>query len=207
VNWTIEKPNKPGLYWYRSERDRLQIIEFIEWNRELRTIDVSHGMYAHFETQSAPYGLEAQWAGPIAPPPDVQWAKSAQLPCEDSQGRQTILLVDDADMIRLVAKTVLERQGYTVLEAEDGNACLKIIRDYPGPIHLLMTDIFMPGMNGRKVADHLHTLREETKILFMSGRSSAEIFGHNGLYPAVAFLSKPFTPGTLLRKVSETLGT
>jgi two-component system, cell cycle sensor histidine kinase and response regulator CckA len=153
------------------------------------------------------YRLEAQWAGPIAPPPDVQWADSGQLPCEDSQGLPTILLVDDAEMIRLVAKTVLERHGYTVLEAEDGNACLKIIQNYPGPIHLLMTDIFMPGMNGRKVADHLHTLRKETKVLFMSGRSNEEIFGHDGVYRNFVFLPKPFTPETLLRKVSETLGT
>jgi CheY-like chemotaxis protein len=84
---------------------------------------------------------------------------------------------------------------------------MKILQEYPGSIDLLITDVFMPGMNGRKVADHLHTLRKETNILFMSGRSNEEIFGHDGLYPEVVFLSKPFTPETLLRKVSETLGT
>jgi two-component system, cell cycle sensor histidine kinase and response regulator CckA len=115
--------------------------------------------------------------------------------------------VDDEEMIRQVAETLLTRHGYTVLAAEDGNACMKILQEYPGSIELLITNFFMPGMNGRKVADHLHTLRKETNILFMSGRSNEEIFGHDGLYPEVVFLSKPFTPETLLRKVSETLGT
>jgi two-component system cell cycle sensor histidine kinase/response regulator CckA len=123
-----------------------------------------------------------------------------------SEGRLTILLVDDAEMIRIVTKTVLTQRGYTVLAAEDGHACLKIVQDYPGPIHLLMTDIFMPGMNGRKVAEHLHALRKETKILFMSGRSNEDIFGQDGLYRNFVFLPKPFTPETLLRKVSEALG-
>lgn len=62
-----------------------------------------------------------------------------------------------------------------------------------------------PGMNGRKVADHLHTLQKKTKILFMSGRSNEEIFDHDGLFPEIVFLPNPFTPETLLRKVPETL--
>ena len=205
--WTREKPTKPGWYWYRSQRDRVQIIELIEWNKELRTIGVSPGMYSHQETHRVPDGPEAEWAGPMEPPRDVQRAESAYSSAKDRQGPTTILLVDDEEMIRQVAKTLLTRHGYTVLAAEDGNACLKILQEYPGSIDLLMTDIFMPGMNGRKVADHLHTLRKETKIIFMSGRSNEEIFGHDGLYPEVVFLSKPFTPETLLRKVSETLGT
>jgi hypothetical protein len=68
LNWTTDKPRKPGWYWYRSKRDRLQIIEFIEWNNELRTIGVSPGMYPHLVTQRAPYGPEAEWAGPLTPP-------------------------------------------------------------------------------------------------------------------------------------------
>jgi CheY-like chemotaxis protein len=203
--WTTEKPTKPGWYWYRSQRDRVQIIELIDGNKELRTIAVSPGMYSHQETHRAPDGPEAEWAGPIDPPGDVQRAELVPSSAEDRQESPTILLVDDDDMIRQVATTLLKRQGYTVLEAEDGNACLKIIHEYPGPIHLLMTDIFMPGMNGRKIGDHLHTLRKETKILFMSGHSNEEIFGHDGLYPEVVFLSKPFTPEILLRKISETL--
>jgi hypothetical protein len=68
LNWTTDKPTKPGWYWYRSKRDRLQIIELIEWNNELRTIGVSPGMYPHLETHRVPYGREAEWAGPLTPP-------------------------------------------------------------------------------------------------------------------------------------------
>jgi len=67
MTWT-ERPTKPRWYWYRSKRDRVQIIELIEWNKELRAIGVSPGMYSHLETQRVPYGPEAEWAGPIEPP-------------------------------------------------------------------------------------------------------------------------------------------
>ena len=129
-------------------------------------------------------------------------------PCsaEAKQEPPTVLLVDDEDQLRALVSILLRNGGYTVLEAEDGKACLKLIEEYTGPIHLLLADIFMPGMNGRKVAEHLHTLRKEAKILFMSGRSHEEIFGHDGLHPGAGFLHKPFTSDTLLRKVSEALG-
>ena len=60
LNWTTDKPTKPGWYWYRSKRDRLQNIELIEWNNELRSIGVSPGMYPHLETHRVPYGPEAE---------------------------------------------------------------------------------------------------------------------------------------------------
>jgi hypothetical protein len=66
--WTTEKPTKLGWYWYKSKRDRLQIIELIEWNKELRAIDVSQGMHSHLETHRSPYGPNAEWAGPLTPP-------------------------------------------------------------------------------------------------------------------------------------------
>jgi hypothetical protein len=68
VTWTTEQPSKPGWYRYRSTRDRLQIIELIEWNNELRTIGVSPGMYSHLETHRIPYGSDAEWVGPLDPP-------------------------------------------------------------------------------------------------------------------------------------------
>ncbi len=136
----------------------------------------------------------------------IQQDQSTPSSVKAKQGSPTILLVEDVDQLRALVSTLLRNAAYTVLEAEDGKACSKLIQEYPGPIHLLLADIFLPGMNGRKVADHLHTLRKETKILFMSGRSNEEIFGHAGLYPGAGFLAKPFTPETLLRKVAETLG-
>ena len=68
VTWTTETPMVPGWYWYRSKRDRLQIIELIEWTKELRAIGVSQGLYSQLETHRVPNGPEAEWAGPIEPP-------------------------------------------------------------------------------------------------------------------------------------------
>ena len=68
LTWTTETPMVPGWYWYRSKRDRLQIIELIQWNNELRAIGVSPGMYSHLETHRVPYGSEVEWAGPLEPP-------------------------------------------------------------------------------------------------------------------------------------------
>jgi two-component system cell cycle sensor histidine kinase/response regulator CckA len=137
----------------------------------------------------------------------VQQAKSGPFFAEDRQGPQTILLVDDEDSLREVAKTILRSGGYTVLEAKDGNACLKIAEEYPDPIHLLVIDMFMPGMSGREVADRLVTLRERTRVLYMSGYPNEAILTHCGLYPGIVFAHKPFGRETLLRKVSEALGT
>lgn len=137
----------------------------------------------------------------------VQRAESALSPAEDRQGPPTILLVDDEDSLREVAKKILRSRGYTVLEAKDGNTCLKIAQEYPGPIHLLVTDLFMPGMSGREVADRLVTLRERTRVLYMSGHSNEAILSHCGLYPGIVFVHKPFSPETFLRKVEESLRT
>ncbi|MBC7839584.1 MAG: response regulator [Nitrospiraceae bacterium] len=137
----------------------------------------------------------------------VQRAESALCPAEDRQGPPTILLVDDEDSLRGIAKEILRSCGYTVLEAKDGDTCLKIAQEYPGPIHLLVTDLFMPGMSGREVADRLVTLRERTKVLYMSGHSNEAILKHCGLYPGIVFVHKPFSPETLLRKVGESLRT
>jgi hypothetical protein len=135
----------------------------------------------------------------------VQLAKSALSSAEDRQGPPTILLVDDEDPLRDIAKKILRSRGYTVLEAKDGNTCLKIAQEYPGPIHLLVTDLFMPGMNGREVADRLVTLRERTRVLYMSGHSNEAILSHCGLYPGALFVHKPFSPEILIRRVWETL--
>jgi CheY-like chemotaxis protein len=80
----------------------------------------------------------------------------------DNQQEQpaTILLVDDIDVMRELAKTILTNYGYTVLEANDGDTCVKIGQEYPGPIHLLLADFFMPGMNGREVATRLLACRQ-----------------------------------------------
>ena len=133
-------------------------------------------------------------------------SESAHSPADNLPGLATILLVEDIDVMRELVKTILTDFGYTVLEANDGDACLKIGQEYPGPIHLLLADMFMPRMNGRKVADHLLSSRQGMKVLFMSGQSHGKIRSHGGLDAGFGFLRKPFTPEDLLRRVSETLG-
>ncbi len=117
----------------------------------------------------------------------------------------TVLLVDDADLLRSLVKTILGDNGYTVLEATDGETCLKIAKEYPDPIHLLVADMFMPGMNGREVATRSLAFRQQMKVLLMSGGSDGKIQRHGGFDSSFGFLVKPFTPETLLRKVSEVL--
>jgi two-component system cell cycle sensor histidine kinase/response regulator CckA len=134
-----------------------------------------------------------------------QRAESVPFLGEDRQGSSTILVVDDEDSLREMAKTILTSRGYTVLEAKDGNACLKIAQEYSGPIHLLVTDLFMPGMSGREVGDRLVTLRGQTRVLYMSGYSNEAILSHCGLYPGIIFVHKPFGPESFLRKVEESL--
>jgi hypothetical protein len=68
MTWTTEKPSKPGWYWYRSPTDRVQIIELVEWNNELRAVGVSPDMHLHLETHRMPHASDAEWAGPLPPP-------------------------------------------------------------------------------------------------------------------------------------------
>ena len=85
------------------------------------------------------------------------------------RGTETILLVEDAEPLRALAREFLQHAGYKVLEAAKGNDALQIARDFGGPIHLLLTDVVMPGIGGKDLADKLATLRPEVKVLFMSG--------------------------------------
>ncbi len=119
----------------------------------------------------------------------------------------TILVVDDADLIRDVITKILSNGGYTVLEAKDGEACLRVCEQYLGPIHLLIVDLFMTGMNGREVADHIRASRQDVKVLLMSGHDPKKVQSHGGFDTGLGFMMKPFTPETLLRKVSERLAT
>jgi ligand-binding sensor domain-containing protein/signal transduction histidine kinase/ActR/RegA family two-component response regulator len=122
-----------------------------------------------------------------------------------SEGSETILLVEDRPDVRSVAKEILTSKGYHVLEAAGGKEALAIVADFQEPIHLVLTDVIMPGMTGRELADRLKTLRPSTKILFMSGYTD-EVITHLGeLDRDVAYLQKPFTPDTLIRKVRQVL--
>ena len=121
--------------------------------------------------------------------------------------RETILLVEDENTLRHLTRQYLENLGYTVLDANHGVAALQLSATHPGPIHLLLTDVIMPGMNGRDLAQRMSSVRPEIRVLFMSGYTENAI-GHNGVLDAgVNLLQKPFTLPALKAKVREVIDT
>jgi PAS domain S-box-containing protein len=121
------------------------------------------------------------------------------------RGTETVLLVEDAAAVRAVTHQALARQGYTVLDAPNGAEALRIAADHPDPIHLLLTDVVMPGLSGRQLADELTRLRPDTKVLFTSGYTDDAVVRHGVLESGIAYLQKPFTVDGLARKVREVL--
>jgi signal transduction histidine kinase len=122
-----------------------------------------------------------------------------------AKGTETILLVEDEEAVRILISRVLQGSGYTVLEAGQGKEALDVCRKHSGPIHLLVTDVIMPQMSGRELAERLALVRPETKVLFMSGYPDNAIVHHGVLDPGTAFLQKPFTLTALENKVREVL--
>jgi CheY-like chemotaxis protein len=120
-------------------------------------------------------------------------------------GSETILLVEDEAPMREMAGRVLRGQGYQVLEANNGASALHISAHHQAAIHLLLTDLIMPGgFNGRQLAEQLTSQRPALKVLYMSGYTDNVVLYH-GVMPDLAFLQKPFTPAVLARKVWEVL--
>jgi two-component system cell cycle sensor histidine kinase/response regulator CckA len=124
---------------------------------------------------------------------------------EPPTGTETVLLAEDAAAVRAAARQILERYGYTVLEAPSGKDALSIASKRAGPIHLLLTDVVMPEMSGRQLTERFATLRPDAKVLYMSGYTDDAIVRHGILGPGIAYLQKPFSPETLARKVREVL--
>ena len=122
-----------------------------------------------------------------------------------ARGRETVLFAEDSAAVRAVGKQVLERQGYTVLEAPDGEVAVHLAQRHSGPIHLLLTDVVMPGMSGRQLADQLARTRPDTKVLYASGYTGDAVVRHGVLEDGTPYLQKPFTPESLARKVREVL--
>jgi len=113
--------------------------------------------------------------------------------------------VEDEPGVRELVRDTLRQQGYTVLEARHGIEALMISHQHPGPIHLLLTDVVMPQMSGREVADQLTTTRSDLIVLYMSGYTENAIVHRGVLDPGTAFLHKPFTPAVMARKVRAVL--
>jgi CheY-like chemotaxis protein len=120
-------------------------------------------------------------------------------------GAETVLLVEDEDAVRALARRVLRDGGYAVLEASDGNEALRMVQGHAGPIHLLVTDVVMPHLGGRQLVERLVILRPEVKVLFLSGYTGDAAVRHGLLGGDFAFLQKPFTATSFAQKVREVL--
>ncbi len=141
--------------------------------------------------------------------PRIEERNAAGLPMpslkEISEGHETVLLVEDEDVVREVASALLRRHGYNVIEAKGPMEAIDISSKHQDPLHLLLTDVIMPKMNGRMLADKLLKARPGLRVLFMSGYTDNAIT-HNGiLEQGTAFLQKPFMPKNFLAKVREVL--
>ena len=150
--------------------------------------------------RGARFGIYLPRIAVRAEPPDAPAA-----PAETALGSETILLVEDETGLRDLAREVLQQEGYRVLEARHGPDAFLVAEAHEGPIHLLTTDVVMPHMSGRELAERLAALHPEMAVLYMSGHTDDAIVQHGALAPGTAFLPKPFTPDALLQRVRQVL--
>jgi PAS domain S-box-containing protein len=178
--------------------------------------------------RSTPAALPPAPPGPVAPAPTAAVPLRSPAPVEPAPLRpepahaatpfepalvsetppvrtETILLVEDALRVRAVVREILEMNGYHVLEARHGAEAIEISERHRGPIQLMVTDVVMPQMSGRELAQRLQPVRPDMRVLYMSGYTDDAIVRHGVLGEGIAFLSKPFTPDALALKVREVL--
>ncbi len=120
-------------------------------------------------------------------------------------GSETVLVVEDEPAVLTLSRRALEAQGYVVLAASDADAALRVVERHGGMIHLLLTDVVMPGLSGRELADRLSAQRPGIRVLYMSGYPGDAVVQHGTLPLGSAFLQKPFSPDGLARKVRDVL--
>lgn len=121
------------------------------------------------------------------------------------RGNETVLLVEDEDIVRILSTEILERQGYTVVAAANGEEGLRACKEFEGRIDLMITDVVMPHIGGRELAEQVALLRPDTRVLFMSGFTDDAIVRHGVLDKGVFFIQKPFSPDALARKARQVL--
>ncbi len=136
---------------------------------------------------------------------EVEVLELEEEPAEHLTGTETILLVEDEQLVRDLARGILLTSGYKVLEAPHGGEALLICESYKGPIHLMLTDIVMPHVNGKELYERVSPLRPEMKVLFMSGYTDEALPESGRLEPESPFIEKPFTPDALTVKLRQIL--
>jgi CheY-like chemotaxis protein len=120
-------------------------------------------------------------------------------------GPATILVVEDNLSLEKIARRILERSGYTVLSATSADEAVRLSREHAGVIHLLLSDVVMPGQSGPALAAQLTSERPDMRVIHMSGYTDDAIVRHGALVGTTAFLQKPFTPDALVQKIEEVL--
>ncbi len=171
---------------------------------------------------STVYGIVKQTSGYIYPESEVgsgttfkiylprvedaaESTSPAKSPVNENSGSETVLLVEDEDSVRELVRETLSSRGYKVLEAENGEAGLKIAANTREHIDLLITDVMMPGIGGRELAKKLAAMRPSIGVLYLSGYTEDALFNQASMRPGTAFLQKPFTLQTLAKKVRDVL--
>lgn len=132
-------------------------------------------------------------------------AKAEGDPAPIKRGSETVLLVEDEDMVRKLASELLEENGYIVLEANGGEEAITLGKSHTEPIDLLITDVVMPKFSGKQVAEQLRAIHPETKVLFMSGYTDEAIVHHGIVDSGIAFIQKPFSERALAQKIRDVL--
>jgi DNA-binding response OmpR family regulator len=130
---------------------------------------------------------------------------AAPVRAEVARGSETILVVEDDRAVGTLICNGLRKAGYAVLEAGHGTQALEIMRTHPSPIDLLVTDVVMPGMNGRALSEHVTALQPGTRVLFMSGYSDDAMLRHGVKTASVRFIQKPFSVADLSARIREAL--
>ena len=136
---------------------------------------------------------------------DVEPEEKEKTPIAELDGSETVLIVEDDDSLRKLAQKTLQKHGYRVLAAENGENALRVSEEHEGSIQLMITDVVMPKIGGKEVAEQLHPIYPQMKVIYMSGYTDNSIAHYGVLEPGLNFIGKPFSAKALARKVREVL--